>query len=306
MLALDSFSVQPNYSDYEFTARHQFTTDRIEAVFAPVHIHDFSAAGYLKSGKLVSSYVEIGKMNMNVFRDNRKEKSHVIVVAFQDLIYNYPEVLNIDSIGLLNGNISYTEHAEKANEPGKISFNEIHAKIYKISNDIIYKTKSAFLKFKADALIMGKSRLDILLKAGIFDNQNTFSVNGTLSGMEINELNPMLEKNAFISVKSGKMDEMSFSFTANNTHATGQMTFLYHDLDIAIINKQTDDTKAIKERFMSFIANKKLLNSNPIPGEEVRVGVIGYERDPEKFLFNYFIKSIMTGIKSSLIKNQKK
>jgi hypothetical protein len=29
---------------------------------------------------------------------------------------NYPGILNIDSIGILSGNIVYTEHAEKAIE----------------------------------------------------------------------------------------------------------------------------------------------------------------------------------------------
>jgi hypothetical protein len=83
------------------------------------------------------------------------------------------------------------------------------------------------------------------------------------------------------------------------------MTFLYHGLDVAIKNKRTDDTTAIKERFMSIIANKILMNSNPVPGDGVRVGIIDYERDPEKFLINYCFKSALTGIKSSLVKKQK-
>jgi hypothetical protein len=123
--------------------------------------------------------------------------------------------------------------------------------------------------------------------------------------MEISELNPMLEKNAFVFVKSGKIDAMNFSFTANNTKASGKMIFLYHGLDVAIKNKRTDDTTAIKELFLSIIANKLLINSNPVPGDGVRVGNIEYRRDPEKFLINYCLKSVLSGIKSSLVKMQK-
>jgi hypothetical protein len=100
------------------------------------------------------------------------------------LIYNYPGILNIDSIGILSGNIVYSEHAEKAIEKGSVSFNEIDATIYKITNDTIYKTEKAYLELKMNALLMGKGKVDILLKARIFDSQNTFAVNGTLSGME--------------------------------------------------------------------------------------------------------------------------
>ena len=205
-----------------------------------------------------------------------------------------------------NGNITYNEHAEKANEYGSISFNEVNAKIYKITNDTLYKTEKAYLELKADALLMGKGKMTILLKARIFDNQNTFSLNGNLSVMEVNELNPILQKNAFFYATSGVIDAMNYSFTANNTKANGKMTLLYHGLNITVKNKQTDDTTAFGERFISLIANKKVMDSNPIEGEDVREGIIDYKRDPERFLIGYYFKSVLSGIKSSLVKSPKK
>jgi hypothetical protein len=305
-LSLKSFSIQPNYKEYEFTARNEFQTDCIEAGFSNIKVLDFNASHYLRSGSLISSYIEIGKLNMKVFRDKRKEFRHVKKPAFQDMIYNYPGIIRIDSIGLINGNITYNEHAEKANEHGSISFNEINAKIYKITNDPQYKTEKAYLELKSDALLMGKGKMAIFLKVRIFDSQNTFSLNGTLSGMEANELNPMLQKNAFFYVTSGKIDAMNYSFTANNIKANGKMTMLYHGLNISVKNKRTDDTTAFSEKFISLIVNKKLLDSNPVPGEDVREGIIDYQRDPERFLFGYCFKSILSGIKSSLVKSPKK
>lgn len=305
-LSVNSFSIHPNYKDYDFTARHKFESDRIEALFTDILIHDFSSAGYFKSGNLASTYIEIGNMDLKAFRDNRKMFQHVKKPAFQDMIYQYPGTLSIDSINLSGGNITYTEHAEKANEPGTISFNKINVKIYNISNDTIYKTEKAYLQLNAEALLMGKGRLTVLLRGRIFDNRNTFSVNGTLSGMDANELNPMLEKNAFIFATSGKIDAMNFSFTANNTKSTGKMKLLYHGLDITVKNKKTDETTAIKEQVSSIIANMIVLNANPIPGEAMREGKIDYERDPERFLLNYCFKSILSGIKSSITSNSKK
>jgi hypothetical protein len=305
-LAVNSFSVQPNYTDYDFTSRYEFQTNRIEAGFSNIYVHDFYVAGYFRYRSLISSYIEIGKMDMKVFRDKRKEFRHVNIPAFQDMIYNYPGTIQIDSIGLIKGDVTYTVHADKANEPGSISFNEINAKIYKITNDTIHKTESASLELKGDALLMGKGKMTILLKGRIFDSHNTFSLNGTLSGLEANELNPILEKYAFIYATSGKIDAMNFSLTANNTKATGKMTLLYHGLDIAVKNKETDDTTAFRERFISFIANRKVLDSNPVPDEDVREGIIDYERDPERFLFSYCFRSILSGIKSSLVKSPKK
>ena len=44
-------------------------------------------------------------------------------------------------------------------------------------------------------------------------------------------------------------------------------------------------------------------DSEPIPDEEVREEIIDNERDPERSLFNYSFKSIMSGIKSGLTKS---
>lgn len=304
-LTVDWIFIQPSFKDHDFTSRYQFETDRFEAALGNIFALDFDAAKYINSGSLVSSYIEIGELDLDVFRDKRKEFRHVIRPAFQDVIYNYPGQLNIDSMSIVRGKIIYKEHAEDANQPGWISFEETNAQIYKISNDTVYKTDNAWFELKANAMLMGKGELDLLLKARLFDRQNTFSVYGTLYQMEGRELNPMIEKNAFFFVSSGAIEKMSFNFTADNARSTGDMTLLYKDLNLAVKNKRTDDTTAIVERVVSILANIKVMDSNPLPGEEVRVGVIEYERDPEKFLFNYCVKSILSGIKTSVAKSPK-
>jgi len=301
-LTVDSFSIHPNYPEAEFIARHKFETDRIEAGLSRLLVHDFSVNDFIKSGGLTSSYIEIEKLEMDIFRDKRKEFNHVNKPAFQDMIYNYAGKITIDSIGISGGNITYTEHAENASEPGVIRFNELNALIFNITNDTIYKTEKAFIGFNAEALLMGKAKITVQMKGRLFESQNTFAVNGKLSGIEVMELNPMLEKNAFIYATSGKIDAMSFSFTANNTKSSGQMKLRYDGLNVAVKNKRTDDTTAVKERVISVIANMKIMNSNPIPGEELRQGNIDFERDPEKSFFNYCAKSIISGIKSSVTK----
>jgi hypothetical protein len=305
-LKINNLAVLPNYKDYDFTSRYEFQKNRLEADLANICFYDFNPVEYLISRSLKSSYIEIGNMDLNVFRDKRRKFRHKKMSTFQDLIYNYPGVLKIDSIGLIAGNIFYTEHAPEANEPGRLSFNEISARIFNLTNDTGNVTKGSNLILVSDARLMGKGRMTVLLKSKLFDRQNTFSLSGTLTDLEAKELNPFLEKVSFVYATSGLLDDMKFSFIADNTNATGKMTLLYKDLNITVKNKKTDDTTAFIERFISLIVNKKVLDSNPIPGEAVREGVISYDRDPEKFLFSYCARSILTGLKSSITKNSRK
>ena len=299
-LVIDSLFIHPNYTDYDFTSRYNYQANRIEAGFTNIYVHDLNFAGPLRSGGLKSSYIEIREMDMKVFRDKRNEFHHINKPAFQDLLYDFPHPFMIDSVILMKGNVAFTIHGEEANEPGIIRFNEIQARLYNLTNDTIYKSEKAFLEIKADALLMGKGKMAVHLKERIFDSRNTFSLEGTLSGMEASALNPILEKNVFIYATSGKIDAMSFSFTADNYRSTGKMIMLYHGLDIAVKNGQTDDTTAFRERFVSYIANRRIPDSNPVQGKEAREGTIDYIRDPERSVFHYCFRSVLSGIISTL------
>lgn len=301
-LTIDSLRIQPNYTDYDFTSRYNYQTTRIEAVLCNVRINDFNYHGNLKSLGLMSSYIEVGGADLKLFRDKRIDFRHLDRPSLLDMLYGYPGTITIDSIGLLDGDLAFTVHAEEANEAGSISFSKINAKILKVTNDTIYKTEAGYMEVKADALIMGKGKMTIRSKGRIYDRENTFSLNGTLSGLAVNELNPILEKSVYIYATSGIIDLMNFSFTADNRKAAGEMTMLYNGLNITVKNKRTDDTTALKERLISFIANRKIMDSNPVKNEKARVGIIDFERDPERLVFHYCFNSVLSGITSSLTK----
>lgn len=300
-MTIDSAFILPNYEDYDFTSRHQFQTDRVEAAFQNIRIRHLAAVEYIRSKSLLSSSVEIGHMDANIFRDRRKQLKHVNRPMLQDIVREYPGKMHIDSIHLANANITYIEHAEQANHPGRISFNEINTHIYGITNDTCYKAENKPMKILFEALLMGKSKLSLSSEMKLFDRRNTFSLSGSLSSMDGPDLNPILERNSFIYVTSGRIDRMHFNFTANKDYSKGEMIMRYHDFSVAVKNKRTDDTTAIKERLITVIANMKIRDANPTPGKEVRIGTIETNRDPERFLFYYCLDSILSGIKSSLV-----
>jgi hypothetical protein len=302
-LEIKDFSIMPNYSDNKFMARFKYETDKIEARFKNIYIHDFQVVDYVRSGDISSSYSKIGDMDIRVYRDKRKKFRHKIKPTFQEIVYNYHAPLKIDSIGILHGNVIYMEMVDNAKAYGRITFSDIKATICGVTNDSAYKEKEAFLKLKAEAMFMDKSQIKVSLKARLFDPQNTFTMTGRLSGLEIKALNPMLENSAFVVATAGKIDTMNFNFVANNTKATGRMKLFYHGLAVTVKNKETGDTTGLKQKLMTFIANRKLIDANPLPGKEIREGEIDHMRDPERFLFNYCFRSIFSGIRTTILKN---
>lgn len=305
-IVVDRFNIQPAFPDEEFAAKHEFQTDRIEADFKRIFVYSFSVTDFVRYGSIKSSFVEIGNMDIKVFRDKRMKFSHENKPVFQEMIRNYPALLSVDTVSLLNGDINYAVHTVKANESGNLSFKQVRAKIYKISNDSIYKLKKAFFELQAEGFLMGQGKLIVQLKSEINQPSNVFSLVGSLSEMEASALNPILEKSALIKVNAGKITSMNFDFVADDTNSTGSLILLYQGLDLAILNKKTEKTTALKEEIISAFINMKVLDSNPLKGEGVRKGIIYSKRDPEKFLFNYCFRSIVSGIEYSIVKTKKK
>jgi hypothetical protein len=303
-LSVKEFQLLPNYPDYVFADRHKYETDRLKLMIGNLNISRFIPVDYIRSHDLVCSIVRLDTLEVEVFRDKRKAFLHVPRKTFQEMIYDYPGVIRFDTIAINSGSVTYIEHAEEAREAGYITFKKICAKISSITNDTLYIKKHTSLNLNGEALLMGKGKLKVHLMAPLFDPQHTFSLEGSLKDMKVEELNPILENSAFM-LATGDLESMDFSFTANNTNSSGTLSLLYNDLDVTITNKLTGDTTAIKERIMTYIANLKLKNSNPLPQNEVRTGTIDYQRDPEKFLFNYCFKSILSGIKSTLTTDHK-
>jgi hypothetical protein len=298
---MDSFHIKPNYSNYAFTSRYRYQTDRIESSLQGLSLHDFSILDFLTYRDIKCSQIELNSLKLQVFRDLRKEFQHKTKPTFQDLIRDYPGSLHIDSIILSDAEIFYSEHAEDAEKAGYINFTGLEASMYNISNSSVRLHENEIFEFRAEALLMGRGRISMELKADLLDSLNTFTLSGALSSMEIKALNPFLEINEFIKIESGTLNEMSFSFTANDFKASGEMILKYEDLKIAMVSKETGETGGLKQRFISFLTNLKVKEANPMGNREVRIGEIDYERDPERFLFNYSFKAILSGIKSSLM-----
>jgi hypothetical protein len=84
------------------------------------------------------------------------------------------------------------------------------------------------------------------------------------------------------------------------------MIFVYRDLELANVTEPAGAIKSFVQNVVTLVVGSQLIPSNPMPGEEIRVGTIEFERNPERSVFHYCVKSILSGIKSNIFKDSKK
>jgi hypothetical protein len=102
------------------------------------------------------------------------------------------------------------------------------------------------------------------------------------------------------------VDEISFSGIAKERGATGSMKFLYHDLEVDMALKKASWANSI----IAFAANTVLESSNP-PSADAPQRVVNFtiDRDMNKGFVNVLIKSLLNGLKETMImskENRKK
>jgi hypothetical protein len=128
--------------------------------------------------------------------------------------------------------------------------------------------------------------------------RNLYYAEGTLDNLDLTQLNPTLENLAKVRIASGTMNSMHFNFDYSDDVSNGSVMMLYENLKMMALKEkeQVEEKHGLK----SFILNVLFARKNK--KDEVRTakrdGTINFERDKKRSIFNYWWKSLATGIKS--------
>lgn len=294
LFSLDSLSISPWFEEIIFSQKTGKQTDRISGMIPFLKMR---ALTYTIQSKPIFNIHQIDlQINLDVYRDRRfpfiKERSTVLPAEF---LYQLPVTLTIDTLNVNDSFVAYTEHPEEGDEAGTVFFDKLQATIVHITNDSLLSSKPAM---HAEASFMGEGTLEVDFK---FPQKpgSTYFVKGTLTGFPMPNANDMLEPAAKIKIESGFMDVLKFHFWYNDYRSDGSLELNYKNVRILSLNDKTK--KNPTNRFITFLLNTFIVKKNMDEGvpDEKRTGSIQFVRDTKRSIFNYWWKSILSGIKSA-------
>jgi hypothetical protein len=152
-----------------------------------------------------------------------------------------------------------------------------------------------------------------------WDTNQKSTVKGTLRGLDFTRLNQVLEPQVNARAESGTLNELNFEFAYNDNRSDGVLEMNYSDLrmvtfrndeQIAKISKRKnkhkkkgdpeDDDRIQKAPLKTFVLNAFIIRKNKDGSDEqIRNGTIGFPRDKHRSIFNYWAKSLFSGVKSA-------
>jgi len=257
--------------------------------------------------------IHVGSVDLfHINADMERNKAYPIKPGlFKDMpqanIRNASQIFTIDSVRVFDSYVSYTQHVEKSETPGKIFFDRFNIHLYNISNDPRFVDSTSQLIVNADAFIMGQSRLDLSVYFNLLSPTDKFWFKANSEPIDLTCLNSMTENLMGMSIAEGKGFIEIPKIEGDSGIAQGKMYFKYKKLKVTLYNrKKAQLHQGMFTPLVDFMLNGLLLKSNnPKWARSPRIGQAYFERDNEKGIVNYIFKSSLSGIISTLGFNNK-
>jgi hypothetical protein len=300
-LLLKNILFKPNISDAAIQKKFKYQKVNASGSLGTLNMKQIDFDSLIYYRKVYIGEIFIDSATATVFKDKLKPMdTKRFPEYFGQDIPKIPIPLLIKRIKASHLTLYNTERKPDS-AYAKVSLTRGNATLENITN--LRKDKPLVLK--ADAYIDNRVRFYTTLNFSYLKPQ--FSFKGGLRKFDLTKLNHLIQGYTPASVTRGMVDEISFSGIAEKTHADGTMKFLYHDLKVDL---ELQHKKKWKSSVITFAANSILPSCNPSSAGSVpRVVNFHADRDMNKAFINIVLKSLISGLKETMImskENKKK
>lgn len=296
-----NFALIPLVSRYDYGPAKGFQSTWLQIENNSISLDKVDFLGLINNNSFNAQKLEVNKLDISVFRDKRIEfPEWQRRPLFQTNLRNLNFTLNIDSILVHDGFVTYQEHSEKATATGEVFFSDLNVAVYNLTNDSVRMLSNAKTRLTATTNAFGKGHLKGEFVFDLVNKDNIHSYGVEVDSFDLREFNRILIPSASVQISSGFSKKIIMSAKANENYSYGEMKFYYEDLKIALLNRETETPKGIGNALGSFFANTFIIKSNNPRNFFLRKGDIFFERDKKRAIFNYWTKTILSGVVSSI------
>ena len=303
---MKNFHVEPLYNKHDYTRKLGYQTDWMDIRITLLQFHRINFRKLLFEGNLQAGLLEIDSLGLQDYRDKRiAPRPGFRPPMPQEGLRKLHTCLRIDTLLLKNGKVIYEE--QTGNIPGSIFFDRLHATLTGLTNDSVLLGGGLVSELKGTAYLMGKGKIDATVRFNFGDKRNAFTFQAQVSPFDLTEINPMLSNLLPAKVVAGRLAKLQVvNVIANDDVATGKLLFYYNGLSVDVLDKKQTTWTKIKTGVINWAANDLIINNdNPTKKGKVHTGTIYFRRDKGKGIINFFWKSVLSGLKSTMGFNSK-
>ncbi|GAB3653497.1 hypothetical protein GCM10028791_23650 [Echinicola sediminis] len=302
-LTIEGVKLDNKLGKYQYINDFEKETDWVEVEQGKLELINMNYSAYFRENVIETEKLQAKDFVISVFRDKRKpDNTQKRPMMIHQIIGSIPKPLHVDLIKLENGLISYEERPDNGSEEaGKIYFDQVNGEIINVTNIPEMLKMHNELSLKANAKIMGQGDVDLEVTYYLQDSTGGFTMNGHIRNMPLASINPMLRPATQVAIRDGVIDDLFFNIKGDDVEGTGELVMKYHDLAIDIKGKSSTKGQNIFQKIGSFLTNKFIIRTdNPNKKGELQKGDVYFKRDQSKFIFNYWWKLLLSGMRSTI------
>jgi hypothetical protein len=294
-LMLDSLLIKPSISRSEFMKLKGIQTDYLKAAIPYLKIKSIDWYTF-PTATLQIDHVQLG-LALSMFRDKRypfaQTEDRALPAHF---LQRLSVKLKIDTVTIKDSFISYEEMPESGDSTGLVFFEDLNATITNIHNDQKLKVDS---KMHANTRFMGAGYMDVYFTFP-YDTLQPYRVAGTVKELQLASLNNILGSAARVKVESGVMNNLIFNFTYTPVKSDGNVELNYKNLKVLSLRENRKNEQSVNV-VITVLLNAFIIRKDMDEDvrDDKRRGEIQFLRNTKKSVFNYWWKSIFSGIKSA-------
>jgi hypothetical protein len=148
--------------------------------------------------------------------------------------------------------------------------------------------------------VYGKGNIKGEFTFDMVNTENIHTYGIMVDPFDLTEFNRILIPSASAQISSGENEKIIMTIKANEDYSYGEMKFYYKDLKIALLDRETETPKGVGKVLGSFFANTFFVKSNNPKNLRLRKGDVFFERDKKRAIFQYWTKSILSGMVSTI------
>ncbi len=300
-IKVKNFQLDPLVSKYDYGTIKGFQSTWMRLNNDSIVLRNVDFLEILNHKNLRASTVSFHKLDFEIYRDKRVpfpewQRRPLPQVELKGVDFTF----NIDTIAMSNSYIGYLEHAEKSNAAGEVFFNDVNAMVVNFTNDTARIAKNPKTNISATAMVFGKGKVTAQFQFDMLNPENIHTYGVEVDSFDLTEFNRILIPNASAQVRSGKNHRIVMTAKANEQYSYGEMRFYYNDLRVQLLNPETELPRGLGNVLGSFFANTFIIRTNNPKNFVLRKGDIFFERDEKRAIFNYWTKTFLSGVISSI------
>lgn len=298
VIMLDSIKYHPTISDAQFFTKSKFRQTRARLDISQIKIIGFDFLSLLQGDTYAARKISMNEFVADIMlnKDKSKDENEPNPQMPNEIFSSIKEIINIDSLEILNGSLKYLERFEINAVPGVVTFNKFNILVSGISNQTV-KPKTTIIL--ANGLFMNTAAMKVFMAIPLTSKNFSLRYSGTVGKMDLAELNVFLEPVENKHVNSGVIQSAAFNINVNSGQASGNLRVEYSDLKVVNFNNNTGAVSTgLLNRISNYVGNMFIIRTTNIPDENglMKIGAVNYTRNQGEYFFQYLWLSLRSGV----------